>query len=88
MNEKKEEGKTTIETKEELIENFLCWLENYHPIKIAWEKMESQKEPNQESYPYDYFRNSILKFALKRLLDDYQKSLFEKIEKLLAQGMV
>jgi len=78
----KTSDETKIKTKEELIEEFLCWLEIYHPIKIAWEKMESQRGPNQESYPYDCFRNSVLKFALKRLLDDYKKSLFGKIEKL------
>jgi hypothetical protein len=65
---------------ENLIEQLLDWLENYHPLKRAWEKWEKEKNPNEESCPYQYFQNNILKPALHRLINDSLKSLFKEID--------
>lgn len=40
----------------EVAKDFFNWCDQYHPLKLAWNTWENNKDENSESYPYNYFK--------------------------------
>lgn len=47
---------------------FFAWIETYHPLQKFWELGNAQGGPNDENYPYSYFK-VIAKKKLAELID-------------------
>lgn len=64
---------------EELIKKIFEWVEKYTPLKTIWGKWEQSKGENEESYPYEYFKNMLMS-KIKQHLENPPTVTREEIE--------
>jgi len=50
---------------------FFAWIERYHPLQKFWEIGNAQSGPNDENYPYSYFKSIAIK-KLAELIDQQE----------------
>jgi len=47
-------------TPQEMAEQYWTEIEKYHPLKSFWNRANETANPNDENYPYEYFKNAAV----------------------------